>query len=210
MRKALFIAMSLFLSIAYGQEKENSFTIPKKTWYVNGSINLNSQSVKNSSTTNETDVFTFGFSPTAGYAIKDNLIIGLGLGYIHTSYKNSSFSNDSNYDNFQIFPYIKKYFPVGSKLALSLQGEARYSTGENLFNSFNGPTTIDHESYFVGIRPGITFTLNKTFALEANIGSLGYSYSTSNDNFNSNEISTNSFTFDLSTANIFFGLAIFI
>ncbi|WP_272150288.1 hypothetical protein [Tenacibaculum aiptasiae] len=216
MRKTLFIAMSLFLSFAYGQEKENSFTIPKKTWYVNGSVSLSNQSMKNATINSETNLSTYSFSPTIGYTISNNLVLGLGLGYTYNSYESlapptsSAVSFKSNFGNFQIFPYIKKYFAVGSKLALSLQGEARYSNGENLIQHINGPGTTDYENYFIGIRPGITFTLNKNFALEANIGSLGYSYSSSTNNFYSYKTTTSRFNLDLSTSNIFFGLAIFI
>lgn len=215
MKKTLFIAMSLFLSIAYGQEKENSFTIPKKTWYVNGSVSLSSQSTKDTPINSETNISTYSFSPTVGYTISDNLILGLGLGYTHNSYEFLASSPSvvnfkSNFGNFQIYPYIKKYFAVGSKLALTLQGEARYSNGENLIQHINGPATTDNENYFIGLRPGITFTLNKTFALEANIGSLGYNYSSSTNNFYSYKTTISRFNFDLSTSNIFFGLAIFI
>ena len=88
MKKVLFIAMSLFLSIAYGQEKENLFSVPKKTWYINGSVSFSSQSVESSfqgETREEPKTSTFNFSPNIGFTVNDNLILGLGFNYASTS-----------------------------------------------------------------------------------------------------------------------------
>ena len=56
------------------------------------------------------------------------------------------------------FPTI---LPVGEKLTISVQGEFRYSYSEyennDVFNSYSGHTN----EYFIGVRPGITYFLNK-------------------------------------------------
>ncbi|MFT7900471.1 outer membrane beta-barrel protein [Tenacibaculum ascidiaceicola] len=206
MKKLLLSTMLLALSFAYGQEKKENekLTIEKGTWYTsaNFSIGHNSNEFEGSPETSK--YFNFNFSPKVGYTINDNLIIGLGLGY---GYSKSESGNEIGKSNsYKIFPYIKKHFPLGKKLTISLQGEFSYSYSDFSNNITPDPYERSTNQYFIGIRPGITYFLNKNIALETNIGSLGYSKIDREDSdFSNSEF--DSFSFSINSTDLFFGLS---
>lgn len=211
MKKLLIITFLLMFGIIIGQEKEENLNIQKGTWNLGGTFSLNNSNSEFDSNTskNENDQFYIGFYPRVGYAINNNLIIGLGLGYEYIDDK-TYYSGIENYDSNQntlvIFPYIKKYFNINEKFSFHLQGEFRVSKSwtdsKDLININSNETS---NSLFVGIRPGITYFLTKKFALETSIGALGYSTGKhENDN---GEGKFNSFNFNLNSNNLLFGLS---
>ncbi|KAB1154570.1 porin family protein [Tenacibaculum aiptasiae] len=213
MKKLLLCTMLIALSFAYGQEstKKEKLTIQKGTWYLNGGMSLVSNNSKSNQNMEKSDQIGFNFSPKIGFSINNNLIIGLGLGYNY--HKNDlNFTNTKNFtknESYSIFPYIKKYFSLGQKLAFTLHGEFRYtySKYENDYNSLNNTNLSKANYYFIGIRPGITYFLNKKIALEANIGALGYTKS-NHTHFPNNSIQEiDNFNFNLNSSNLNFGIS---
>ncbi len=204
MKKLLLSTMLLALSFAYGQEKKEKLTIEKGTWYTsaNFSIGHNSNEFEGSPETSK--YFNFNFSPKVGYTINDNLIIGLGVGYGYS--KSESGSEIGKGNSYKIFPYIKKHFPLGKKLTISLQGEFSYSYADYSNNINSTPYERSTKQYFVGIRPGLTYFLNKNIALEANIGSLGYS-KTDQDESSFPDRESDSFQFNINSTDLMFGLS---
>ena len=204
MKKLLLSTMLFALSFAYGQEEKEKLTIEKGTWYTsaNFSIGHNSNEFEGSPETSK--YFNFNFSPKAGYTINDNLIIGLGVGYGYS--KSESGTEIGKGNSYQVFPYVKKHFPLGKKLTISLQGEFSYSYSDYSSNINSTPYERSTNQYFVGIRPGLTYFLNKNIALEANIGSLGYS-KTDQDESNFPDRESDSFQFNINSTDLMFGLS---
>ncbi len=210
MKKLLLCTMLLALSFANAQEREGNkkLTIEKGTWYVGGNISFGHDSSEFEDSPEASKYFNFNFSPKVGYTINDNLILGLGLGYGYSKNEiENTINNPANTsNNFRIFPYIKKHFPIGEKLTISVQGEFRYSYSEyennDVFNSYSGHTN----EYFIGVRPGITYFLNKKLALEANIGALGYTNSTQKYG-NPPKRTSSSFNFNINSTDLMFGLS---
>nr|BFF41522.1 hypothetical protein BACY1_33270 [Tenacibaculum mesophilum] len=132
--------------------------------------------------------------------------MGLGYGYTESESGNTTNNQVNTTNHFRVFPYIKKYFPVGKKLTISLQGEFRYSYSEyeknDVLNSNGGHTN----EYFIGVRPGITYFLNKNLALEANIGTLGYNNATQKSGSPSKR-TWSSFNFNINSTDLMFGLS---
>ena len=62
---------------------------------------------------------------------------------------------------------------------------------------------------FIGLRSGFNYKLSKKVLLQANFGSLGYSY-TESENLNNNSINSksNNFSLSLSSSNLTFGVAV--
>ncbi|WP_428742200.1 outer membrane beta-barrel protein [Tenacibaculum sp.] len=207
MKKLLLYTMLFALSFANAQEKEDNekLTIEKGTWYISGNLSINQNNYEAEDSNNDSESFGFNFSPKIGYTINDNLIIGLGVGYGYSKNKSTIMTGKGN--SYQVFPYIKKHFPLGKKLTISLQGEFRYSYSD--FSNNDTPTPYKRESneYFIGIRPGITYFLNKNIALEANIGGLGYSKTNHEDNINLSNRDTSSFNFNINSTDLMFGLS---
>ncbi|WGH75570.1 hypothetical protein P8625_16155 [Tenacibaculum tangerinum] len=214
MKKLVLCAMLCVLSVAYGQEKvqNEKLTIEKGTYFLNGdfSVNHSNNIIKDFyyGSSYESNIFNFSIAPKIGYAIKDNLLIGLGVGYGYSEVEAINPFNESNattsFNNFSILPFIKKLFPVGEKLTLSIRGEFNYTYTEQ--NQIYYIDSFDHaESYFVGIRPGISYFLTKAIALEATMGVLGYTYQSYKDT--DGDRNSNNFGVNLNSNNLFFGLS---
>jgi hypothetical protein len=215
MKKLLLLIATFFaFTIANAQEKEQKLTIKKGTWSYGGNFSLNFENNENENQTytSDNDHFRFNLYPKIGYAIEDNLTLGLGLGYGYSKneYEYSDSGNDELKSNsFSIFPYIKKHIPLGNKLAVFVQGEARLSTFKTDYSSEDYERTGN--SVFIGVRPGITYFLNNKVALEANFGSLGYSHSSSeNSDNNPSESSSNYFNLNLNSSDLYFGITVYL
>ncbi|SNR39549.1 outer membrane beta-barrel protein [Lutibacter flavus] len=214
MKKLLIIGLLVTFGISFGQEKEENSNVQKGTWNLGGNFTLNNSSseINNNSSNTENNQFYVGFYPRVGYAINNNLIIGIGIGYEYHNNKNyysetESYNSDQN--GIVVFPYIKKYFNVNEKFSFHLQGEFRVSKSWNDNNSsinFNSYEE-NNSSLFVGIRPGITFFLTEKIVLETSIGALGYS--TGKNESNNREGKFNSFNFNFNSNNLLLGLSYF-
>ena len=123
-------------------------------------------------------------APSFGYALKNDIVIGLGLQYYNQKNEGSTIGLNNN-DTFKttsnsigLAPYIRGYKGIGKQLALYLQGEVGYNhfwdTNVQDGQSENNDSTGNN--LFVGMRPGITYFLGQKLAIEATYGSLGYSY----------------------------------
>lgn len=212
----------LFTTLTAVAQTEKPSFINLGSYELTGSLNVGftdsegtEQNVGVMSTSSRTII---GFAPQLGYALKDNLVLGIGLSYQYT--KDKSFSvdsrNDFNASQYGIATYLKKYFSVNEKLALSLQGEVSYSWNDsNQDNSISQPgvtPTFNSETssnqIFVGFRPGIAYRMNNRFALQAQLGSLGY-FRSSNEGSEGFESTANGFNLSLNTQDFNLGLTYF-
>ncbi|WP_026755721.1 outer membrane beta-barrel protein [Sediminibacter sp. Hel_I_10] len=194
----------------------------KGTWNIAGdlSLNLRNDDDNNNSTDYDNNTFNFSIAPKIGYALNDNLILGLGLSYNYSKYDreiinesntNTIFSKSNSYG---ILAYAKKFLPVSKKLALHLAAETGFSRGnsnsENTNTDFNSDTR--RENFSIIIRPGINYRLTNKFLVHANFGSLGYN--NINEEFNASDKpntenrNSNSFGFNFSTSSLYFGFTV--
>lgn len=220
----LFIAFGL-----YAQEDEKSkLRIEKGTWNLDGSFSIGFSDFENSFQTetqnpqNNFETFRFDIAPQLGYAVKKNFLVGIGIAYgqstSETINSNDSIVSRNTEDtnrSLSLFPFARLFFPVGEKFAFSVQGELRYTRDfseatdrimEVTFKEFNG------DSIFIGVRPGLTYFISDHFALESRLGSLGYRKSQSEttrepETRNRDSSEQELFSFDLNSADIFFGLS---
>ncbi|MDP5100988.1 MAG: autotransporter outer membrane beta-barrel domain-containing protein [Nonlabens sp.] len=221
MKKIIFSITLLIAAISLAQTESPSF-ITSGTYELIGSINVgfsdSERTEQNVGVVNTSTRTNIGFAPQLGYALKDNLVLGLGLSYQYS--KGESFSetssDDFNASQYGIATYLKKYFSINEKLALSLQGEVRYSWSESdqdrnftqpgvtpLFNSESSSNQL-----FVGFRPGIAYRINNRFAMQAQLGALGY-FRNSNKFDNDFESTANVFELSLNTQDFNLGLTYF-
>ena len=100
--------------------------ITKGTTFIGGGFGINrSNSRGGDSSVSYQNPYTSGYSiaPTVGWAIKDDLVFGVTLGYGHgkTDYKSSN-SPVSNSHNYLGSLFLKKYKPLGRGFSLFGQG----------------------------------------------------------------------------------------
>ncbi|UOY05915.1 porin family protein [Muricauda sp. SCSIO 64092] len=224
MKKTLFFAGALIAGSLTAQiTQDDRLVIPKGTWTVGGNLSVNtlSNTSENEPFTSENSSTGISFLPNLGYAVGKNTVLGIRPGYRYGE-SESTFLEDNTINSsrttefhaLSIASYLRRFFPLNKNLALYLQGELGYehlrgeSTSENNTLSESESTT---DTFFIGIRPGITYFVSKAFALEAGIGALQYERSESEfTDSNETVISTedrNRFNFDLDTSQIFFGLS---
>ncbi|MEM8928079.1 MAG: hypothetical protein AAGC45_07740 [Bacteroidota bacterium] len=222
MKKILFFGALLHAMVTTAQtDLQDKRIIEKGTWNILGDFSLgfdnNESEDEDSSSSN--DFNSVNFRSAIGNAVSDNLIVGLGLGYGRRS-QNLDFAADdgssNNTDNitntYSIFPYARKFFGLNKNLTFFVQGEVRYDRSENEQEISNGAQfnrDFERDALFVGIRPGLTFFVSKNFAIETNLGSLGYSRFSSESN-NGDSITSSdgdSFNLNLNPSDLFFGLS---
>lgn len=221
-KKLIIATIFIITNIAYSQENIDVITINKNKWYVSGGLaltTLNSALNQGNTTNARTNNLGFSLSPKVGYAIKDNLTVGLGVGYAHntsTYYNGDFYTAKSQNDAYSIYPFIKKFFNVNNRVFITLQGEAKYtratSTGESTQNNFPNNINITNSTanvFEIGIRPGFTYFIGKNIAFEATIGFLKYGTSTITIDNSQTEPNSGEFNFDLNPSNLIFGFAIF-
>ena len=226
MKNLVLFAVILTIGISYGQQDQNSnkLKLEKGIWFLGGNLSFNISNLENErdSGTGDNDRYNFNINAKSGHFVSDNLLLGLGIGYgyglsesssrpLEGDNENSEFNNQT----LSLFPFVRGFKAISSKLALYLEGEIRYSRfwSENSSNDVLFQES-DGSSWFIGFRPGITYFVSKKLALEANIGNIGYSYSENEtqdfdtEGFdNSFESKSNSFSASLNPSEIFFGLS---
>lgn len=236
MKKTFFLLVVLAFNLGFSQDADKQVNkiniIEKGTWSLIGSASFSFRDSERESINSRTsesrlnfesdsEVFLINLSPQLGYAIHKNLVIGLGIGYGYSKNESNavrdngetSFS-ESNSESLDLFPFIRLYKPVGNIVFFFIQGEARYSKGWSDSKTTNSePFSGERNEFFIGVRPGFTIFLSKNFALETNIGTLGYT-SGSNESDGSNidlvrEQDTDSkvFDFSLNSSNLRFGVS---
>jgi hypothetical protein len=209
-----FTCFVLLLAAAFVNAQNDDTTTSDKLSFTKGSqfVNLNLSLIsstvdsKGSTQTQETTSLGFTINPSYSYAVGDNLFLGLGVGYTYNDREgkiNGVVENEANTNSYSIFPFVRYYKGIGKKLALFVQGETRYSYSKTEVNEARPRTT---DSFFIGVRPGLVFMLNKNFGLETSIGALGYTTSSIDDEAVGTESDFNRFDFSLSSSNLFFGL----
>ncbi|MEM6720950.1 MAG: outer membrane beta-barrel protein [Bacteroidota bacterium] len=215
MKKYIYIlCLFTFISVNAQDDTTSDETTTDKLTFAKGSNLLNAGLFFNSSKIEnnvgaEQKQFLFGANTAYGYAINDNFFLGLGLGYVN---RDAEFTDtlgstqDLTSYSFNIFPYVRYYKGLGKHLAIFGQGEVLFS---NEKEELNGIDTQKINTFFVGIRPGLTYMLNKNFALEITVGALGYTSRNIDDLSVANSVDTDTSEFGLSLNfdDLIFGLS---
>ncbi|CAH8283686.1 outer membrane protein with beta-barrel domain [Mariniflexile fucanivorans] len=213
MKTHLIIALLLMSTFTFAQTSEEKFEISKNQWLVGGSINFTSQNYESQNESYDSNYkrTSFFIKPDIGYAIDSNLIIGVmpGFNIVNSKFVESDDEYKSN--GLSIAPYIRKYFAINNKLAFNVQGELMYSyqKSKNIYSDSvtNTGSESDSNSIFIGVRPGLTYSLTNKIYLNAHLGSIGY-YSDKSENDEGTISKSNNFNLNLSTSDLYFGVLV--
>jgi outer membrane protein len=116
------------------------------------------------------DVMTFGIAPDAGYFITNKFSVGLGLAFNYAIVDPDFAGIDSeNTTTFGINPYVRWYPYNENKASFYLQGGFSFVT-----QSFSTEDVDAINSFSIGVNPGIAYSFNKHFGINAAYGFLGY------------------------------------
>ncbi len=200
-----------FVSAQNNDQDSNSdkLTFKKGTSIVNAGLFINDRNIETElpSQIQEDNRFGIGVNSSYGYAINDNLFLGLGFGYSHNKREVDVTGNPTQElknVTFRIFPYLRYYKGIGKHLAFFVQGETEYSRDTI---ELDGVDTIETDGISVGVRPGLTYMISKCLALETTIGVLGYTSSSSRNLQNNDDSDLRGFSLSLNSSDLVFGLS---
>lgn len=212
MKKTLLLFAIIYCNVIFAQQTETNekLIIEKKTWELGGSIRfgegtggaLESQFAGGINRTS-----SFVVTATGGYAVLNNVIAGLNLGYFSIGVE------DRNSNYYSVGTYVKLFKGVGKKTALNLQTNFNYLFGKpreiDFRTNLPGNETSDYRSFTIAISPGLTYFISKKIAFNASIGSLSYlSYKQENPDTSDFEGSDLRLSLSLSQVNL--GLNIYL
>jgi hypothetical protein len=190
MRKTLlFLFACLFI---------NSFVqaqIKKGTILLGGNISASSSKTETSTTIpSEQKSRGINISPSLGFTIKENLILGGGVNYGYSSSTEQSFKRTNN--NYGANLFLRKYLTLEKGFYLFGEGSA-FVNKANTEDKNSGTISSSNKFLTVGLNfnPGVSYAVNNRFHLEVGLNNLGYiSYQKQKYTSGSNTSKTNSFS----------------
>ena len=141
------------------------------------------------------DTYSFKVSPMRGYAVRDDMVLGLKFAYQRSLTKlenadvvldtENNFNIDHLYSlahNYYATAFMRNYFSIGrskrfgffNELQMMLGGgQSKMTTGvgDSLSGAYETNFKLD-----VGLAPGLVMFLSDYSAIEVNVGVLGFSY----------------------------------
>ena len=188
----IYLKKKLFLLILLtaGAEAVHAQSIAAGTVSLGGSIGY-SRSSNNTSYSSNNTVFSrenidsqFSFSPAAGYFVKDNLAIGVSLGYTANSRRSTSMPAQPNtrpeldpLTTVRVGSFVQYYKMISEQFGvLGTLGLGYQQVKEQEYDTRSGTTVVDlkDSGYYANLTPGIIFFPISKFGISASIGSLGY------------------------------------
>ena len=176
MKAALLHGVILITFIFTANAQSN---IPKKSILLGGDLSFSSYNTKWDNHSQESTGFFI--SPSVGFAVKDNLFIGLngGIGISKNSHNiNSPYDSVSSH----IYSYgvfARKYKPLKNNFYLFLQTNLGGYHAKSEFTQYtNGSYKEKYFSVNASLSPGISYGINSKLHIETgfnNIVGIGYS-----------------------------------
>lgn len=220
MKASITVLLFLFTSLVFSQDKYDNFLIEKSIWVLEGDFGINSRQsgvVSGNDNIDDTN-FNLSIAPKVGYFLKDNFALGLGFKYGYSEFESDNVSESiirthlTKSNSYGVFPYIKKFFPIGKKLSLHLAAETGFLFGNtrnensaDIDGNINGNSSV--QNFSINISPGINYRLNNKILVQANFGSLGYN--NIKEEFRDSESRTTNFLgFNLSSSSFSFGFSL--
>lgn len=207
--KKIILLFALFLvCICNSQEEDKRFNIPKHSWVLGGEFSYSNQKETEGAFSRETKSARYLTSPSVGYAIADNLVIGVAISYLYAKRPLSEGISGFNIEDrfVGIEPYLIKYFNITNKLLFDIECFLGYSIGkiEGVDFAYKADSTL----FSIGLRPGITYSVYEKLALKLSLGNIGYSkfkIEGTSDAFDIDETQDN-FGLNFNTSNLSVGI----
>lgn len=117
----------------------------------------------------------FNIALLYGKAIKDNLFVGGGVSFSSSTLKQGQPETEQTSKNYGASVWTRKYFPVYGPLYAFVNGSLYANIGKNE-NPIGNPKKTNSFGLGVGIYPGISLQLKKSFYLDASLNNLANIY----------------------------------
>lgn len=161
-------AISIHALVAQTSEPVES--ISKGTKFIGGSFSFSTSKTEDSYQSTGASI-----GPLMGFYIKDNLALGGALSY-NTGTTEYLVSNSStSYSGIGLSAFLLRNYRVGNNLFFTLQPQASLGFSKQKYSNISA-TNYSNFDLGLSISPGFMFFINRKFALQTSIGSLGYSF----------------------------------
>lgn len=187
----ILINTSLFFSQAEGKTNENDFRITKGRYYGSLTFSLDSRKSENEDQlirqVVDQNKYDYRISGNGGYAIKDNMTLGLSAGYgrakeeiTFVDENGENITSKSLQQGLSLAPNMRNYIPIGKgQLQILIQTELNLTIGESLQRTFRKDDIEKVEGNFLdlklGVSPGVILFFDKHWAFETTVGIAGLS-----------------------------------
>jgi Outer membrane protein beta-barrel domain len=118
----------------------------------------------------------FNFSPKVGYQYNDNWTVGVESSIANSKSTYSVGEYKSN--RFSVGSFVRYLKPIGGIFSVYADLGAGYQNVERTqYNGGSTPFIFESKAngFYVGVTPALFLNINKGFALNFNLGSIGYS-----------------------------------
>lgn len=153
--------------------------------YVGGGLGFTSTSHDGESVTN------FAIIPEVGYTLDENMALGLAFGYAETG------NDNSKVKTLAVNPYLRYNVLKFGRANLFLDGGFAFK------NTDSKSAGYKTNEFAIGIKPGLSVSLNEKLSFVSHLGFVGYE--TSKPDYDGAK-STNTFGLDLNSLNLTFGM----
>lgn len=167
MKKLLILAVMCVPFFAMGQ-------IEKGKQFVTGSVGVYGYSPKNVVGDNIEHYFQTSISGTYGFLLSDRWAIGITPD-LTLQWQRRPSGQKARYRGVNVGAFARRYFMVGEKFFLHVDGGVYYSNSYNyMLMPPNGDklTSSKDSGLNISIQPGATYFLTNKVALTANLGSV--------------------------------------
>lgn len=198
----LFLISALYHTSIMAQTNEESDLnlITKGRGFVNLAFSLDQREAENENQfirdVLDQDRLNYRITSNGGYAIKDNFVLGLGLGYGRNREDLIQINQDGEEvftrtvgQDFTITPNMRNYVPLGlGKFQVFIQTDLRLNFGESLRRNIFVDEVEKLETEFfqsrVGVSPGLIIFFNRSWAFETSVGLVGLTSRWTTETFN--------------------------
>ncbi|MFD1188527.1 outer membrane beta-barrel protein, partial [Pontibacter rugosus] len=165
----------------------------KGTVVLSGSLGFSTNTSKPQSDDGRYKAITYNLAPSAGLMLNDKLEVGTTVSYSYSRTESKSYIIDDEVPEFygsrestdrtvSLQPYLKKYFMVSEKIAITGKAYADLFTGssksESDYRGLSSSSETKNRGFGIGVSPGITFFPTERIGLSANFGNLSYTRTT--------------------------------
>lgn len=154
-----------------------SAQIKKGSTLLGADLGFSGSNFKTEYVSNEVKSSSNGFNVALlyGKAIKDNLFIGGSVSFASSTLKQGNPETEQTSKSYGASVWTRKYFPVYGPLYAFVNGSLYATIGKNE-NPNSNPEKTNSLGLGVGIYPGISFQLKKSFYLDASLNNLANIY----------------------------------
>jgi hypothetical protein len=182
-------------SLVFSQEvknvSEDDFRISKGRFYTSLTFSLDSRVAENEDQlirqVVDQNKYDYRIIGNGGYAIKDNMTLGLLAGYgrareeiTYIDENGENVTSKRLQQGLSLAPNMRNYIPIGKgQLQILIQTELNVTFGESLQRTFRTEDIDKVEGEFVdielGVSPGLLLFFDRHWAFETTIGIAGFS-----------------------------------